>query len=344
MNILTALLVIALIILVHELGHFLAAKREGIQVEEFSIGFGTRLYSFKKGETQYSLRLLPLGGYIRMAGTGQEEEEPNPRGFNQKTPWQKIKVLFAGPGMNFVLAALIFVYTFTIIGSPHPVKAAIIGDVIEGKPAYLAGLKPGDQVLSVNTVKVSTWAGFVEEVKKSRPGEPLVLKVARGRQVFHATVTPEMDESRKVPVIGVRQQIEFRKIGIWEGIKLGFLQTFQITLMLIMGLGQLLSGAASTADLAGPVGMTKMIGDAAAGGMVYLASFTAMLSINLGILNLLPIPALDGSRIIFAGIESLRGRPLEPEKENFIHFLGFVFLILLMLVVTYNDIARLVRG
>lgn len=345
MTILTALLVIAVLILVHELGHFLAAKREGIEVQEFSLGFGTVIFSLKRGETRYSLRLFPLGGFVRMAGMGQEEEDKmNPRGFSKKTPWQKIKVLFAGPGMNFLLAILIFIYTFTFVGLPQPVKAAIIGDVVEGKPAYEAGLRPGDRILSVDDTQVSSWSGFVALVKHAAPGETLTLKVKRDQQVFSVAVQPELDQTSKVSVIGVRQRVEFKRVGVWEGLKLGFYQTFQITWLLLAGIGQLITGAASTADMAGPVGITKMIGDAAAGGVVYLANFTALLSINLGILNLLPIPALDGSRIIFAGIEGIRRRPLEPEKENFIHFLGFIFLMALILMVTYNDIIRLIRG
>ena len=345
MMILTALLVIAIIVMVHEIGHFVAAKRAGIDVQEFSIGFGPSLFSIKKEETRYSLRLLPLGGYVRMAGMGSEGEDPdNPRGFNRKTPLQKIGVLLAGPGMNFLLAGVIFVCTFTFIGLPRAVEAPVIGEVVEGKPAYEAGLKAQDRVTAVNGRPVSTWSDFVTEVRKAEPGQPVSVTVLRNGQKIEFHVVPEFDAEQKTSIIGVRQTITFQRVGIWQGLKLGFYQTFHITWLLLTGLGQLLTGTASSADLTGPVGITKMIGDAAQGGLVYLANFTALLSINLGILNLLPIPALDGSRVVFAILEGIRRRPVEPERENFIHFLGFLFLMALILLVTYNDILRLVRG
>lgn len=345
MTIVTALLVIAIIVMVHEIGHFVAAKWQGVEVQEFSIGFGPSLIGIKRGETRYSLRLLPLGGFVRMAGMGaQDEDRDNPQGFNRKTPLQKVEVLAAGPGMNFLLAALIFVYTFTFVGIPHAVESPVIGEVIQGKPAYEAGLRAQDRVVSVNGENISTWNEFVAEVRKAEPGQPISMTVVRNGQKIELTVRPEFDREQKTSIIGVRQTIEFERVGIWDGLKLGFYQTFHITWLLLSGLGQLLTGAASSADLAGPVGITRMIGDAAEGGLVYLANFTALLSINLGILNLLPIPALDGSRIVFAVIEGIRRKPVEPERENFIHFLGFVFLMVLILLVTYNDIVRLVRG
>lgn len=273
-----------------------------------------------------------------------EEEKPNPRGFAEKTPGQKMAVSFAGPAMNFVLAIIIFIYTFTFVGTPQILNNAVVGDVIEGRPAYEAGIRSGDHITTVNGVEVATWDAFTEQIREVAPGKPMEITLERKGQILELVVIPELDETRGISVIGVTAPVVFEKVGVWEGLKMGFYQTFEITWLIMVGLGQLITGAASTADLAGPVGITKMIGDAAAGGLVYLANFTALLSINLGILNLLPIPALDGSRIIFAGIESLRGRPLEPEKENMIHFLGFIFLMLLIVVVTYNDILKLFRG
>ena len=274
MTVITALLVIAVIILVHELGHFLVAKKVDIEVHEFSLGFGTKLLAFKKGETQYSLRILPLGGYVRMAGM-VEEEEPNPRGFAAKSPGQKMAVTFAGPAMNFILAILIFIYTFTFVGTPQVVNNAVVGDVIEGRPAYEAGLRSGDRITSVNGVEVATWDAFTEQIREVAPGKPMEITLERKGQILELVVVPELDETRGISVIGVTAPVVFEKVGVWEGLKMGFYQTFEITWLIIVGLGQLITGAASTADLAGPVGITKMIGDAAAGGWVYLANFTA---------------------------------------------------------------------
>ncbi len=341
MTIVIALIIIAILIMVHELGHFVAARRIGIPVHEFSLGFGYKVLSTTKNGTEYSLRLIPLGGFVRMAG-----EEPgdtdNPDGFNTRTPWEKARVAFAGPFMNFVLAILIFIYTFSVIGMP--VDKAVIGEVIKDKPAYEAGLKSGDQILAVNDKNVASWSEFVETIQKSPADKPLSLTISRDTQTKVLVMTPVRDKTTGKPIVGVYSKVTLERQGIMEAVKLGFTQTYQLTLALLSGIGMLFTGGASTADLAGPVGITNMIGDAARGGMGYLLSFTAFLSINLGILNLLPIPALDGSRIVFAIVEAIRRKPMDPEKEGFIHWIGFIFLMLLIVVATYNDIVKLIKG
>jgi len=343
LTIVIALIIIAILILVHELGHFIAARRIGIPVHEFSLGFGYKLFSIKKAETEYSLRLIPLGGFVRMAG-----EEPgdtdNPDGFNTRTPLEKMRVAFAGPFMNFVLAVLIFIYTFAVIGVAKPVNEAVIGEVIKDKPAYEAGLKTNDKILAVNNQEVTSWNQFVSIIQKSQAGKPMQLKIDRDGRTLILSLTPVRNETTGKPILGVYSQVSFERQGIISAIKLGFSQTYQMSVLLLSGLGMLFTGAASTADLAGPVGITNMVGEAARGGMVYLLSFTAFLSINLGILNLLPIPALDGSRIVFAMVEAIRRKPMDPEKEGFIHWIGFLFLMLLIVFATYNDIVKLIKG
>ncbi len=341
MSIVLALIIIAILILVHELGHFVAARRVGIPVHEFSLGFGYKLLSTKKGETEYSLRLIPLGGFVRMAG-----EEPgdtdNPDGFNKRTPWEKMQVSFAGPFMNFVLAALIFIYIFAVIGVPQ----AIVGDVIKDKPAYHAGLKSGDKILAVNDQKVSSWNQFVETIQKNPAGKELQLTISRNQNSQVLSMTPVRNESNGQTIIGVypSSKVTFERQGIVTAVKLGFTQTYQMTVLMISGLGMLFTGAVTSADLAGPVGITNMVGEAARSGVVNLLSFSAFLSINLGILNLLPIPALDGSRIVFAIVEAVRRKPMNPEREGFVHWVGFLFLMSLILFVTYNDIVKLIKG
>jgi len=342
-TILITLLIIAVLILVHEWGHFITARKIGIPVWEFSIGFGPKIYGRKKDGVEYSLRLIPLGGYVRMAG-----EEPgdanDPNGFNNRTPLEKMGVAFAGPFMNFVLALLIFVYIYSVVGIPRVVDQPLIGQVVANTPAEKGGLQANDLVLQANNKDIKTWGEFTVAISSTPEGQPLNLTVKRNEQMLNLSVTPVKNETTGKPSIGVMSALAYDKQGIISAIKIGFQQTYELTVLLLSSLGILISGGASVNDLAGPVGIYKLIGEAAQAGMVLLLSFTAFLSINLGILNLLPIPALDGSRIVFALVEAIRKKPLEPEKEGFIHWLGFLFLIMLMVLVTYNDIVRLIKG
>jgi regulator of sigma E protease len=343
MTIVIALIIIAVLILVHEWGHFMAARRIGIPVHEFSLGFGYKLFSTKKNGVEYSLRLIPLGGFVRMAGEEPGDNE-DPNGFSKRTPLEKMAVSFAGPFMNFVLAILIFIYTFAVIGVAQPSNDAIIGEVIQGKPAYVAGLQSGDKILAINQQKISSWKQFVNTIQKEPANQPLQLTVDRAGKTRKLTVTPTLNESTGKAILGVYSQVKFERQGIFTAIKMGFTQTYQMTGLLLSGLGMLFTGAASTSDLAGPVGITNMVGEAARGGIVYLLSFAAFLSINLGVLNLLPIPSLDGSRLVFAIVEAIRRKPMDPQKEGFIHWIGFLFLMGLIVFATYNDIVRLIKG
>jgi len=343
MTIIIAIFILAILVLVHELGHFIAARRIGIPVHEFSLGFGRRLYSTKKDGVEYSLRMIPLGGFVRMAG-----EEPGdmnqPDGFNNRKPWEKIVVSFSGPFMNFVLAVLIFIYTFAVIGVMQPVHGAVVGGIMEGTPAYTSGLQTNDRILSVNGTDIDSWDHFVSTIQENGVGTPLQLTIDRSGVVSSLALKSVADESTGKPIVGVYAKMELARQGILQAIKLGFLQTYQMTLLLLTSLGMLFTGAASASDLSGPVGITNMVGEAARGGMVYLLIFSAFLSINLGIVNLLPIPALDGSRMVFALVEAVRRKPMDPEKEGFIHWVGFLFLMLIIIFATYNDIVRLIKG
>ena len=342
-TILITLLIIAVLILVHEWGHFITARKIGIPVWEFSIGFGPKIYGRKKDGVEYSLRLIPLGGYVRMAG-----EEPgdanDPNGYNNRTPLEKMGVAFAGPFMNFVLALLIFVYIYSVVGIPRVSDQPLIGQVVADTPAEKGGLQAHDLVLQANNKDVRTWDEFTVAISSTPEGQPLNLTVERNKKVINLSIIPVKNETTGKPSIGVMSALAYDKQGIISAIKIGFQQTYELTVLLLSSLGILISGGASVNDLAGPVGIYKLIGEAAQAGIVLLLSFTAFLSINLGILNLLPIPALDGSRIVFALVEAIRRKPLEPEKEGFIHWLGFLFLITLMILVTYNDIVRLIKG
>ncbi len=342
-TVVTAIIVLAILILVHEIGHFWAARKIGIPVYEFSLGFGKKLYSTRKDGIQYSIRLIPLGGYVRMAGEEQGDMN-NPEGYNNRKPWEKMAVAFSGPFMNFVLAIIIFIFTFSVLGLGYPSDQPVVGEVIKDKPAYVAGLQKNDRILTMNGEGISSWDEFVQSIQENEVGTSMVAEIDRNGLPMTITMISVKDETTGNPIVGVYPQIDFVRQGIIESVKLGFVQTFQMTIILLKGLGILLSGGASSSDLAGPVGITSMVGQAARGGMVYLLSFTAFLSINLGVINLLPIPALDGSRIVFAVVEKIRRKPLDPEKEGFIHWLGFMFLVMIIIFATYNDIVRLIKG
>lgn len=334
-----AVFVFAIMILFHELGHYLMAKRVGIKVNEFSLGFGPLLCKWGRGETTYSLRLLPLGGYVRMAGMepGDEHEE---RGFNRKSVWQRMSVISAGPLMNFVLALFLFVFTFSAIGIPTPSDSNVLGGVIQGQPAAKAGLKAGDRIVSIDGTPVSTWTGMAAIIQENA-GNPLKITVERDGRRHTFTVEPVYDSQQQKAVIGVRQVLHYQRQGLFNSIKLGVIQAVGFIVLIIKSLVLMFTGPISAADVAGPVGITRMIGEAARSGLAYLLNFAGILSINLGLINLLPIPALDGSRLVFLGLEKLRGRPVEPERENFIHLIGFTLLMFLILVISYNDIMRI---
>lgn len=342
LNIILAIVVLAVLILVHELGHFIIARRVGIKVLEFSIGFGPLLAKHTKDDIQYSLRAIPLGGYVSMLGENLGEDYQDPDAYMAKSPARRSGVAFAGPFANFLFAALLFIYIFTFVGTPIPLDKPIIGQVLSDKPAAAAGVKAGDYIQKVNGKPVSTWEQLVNAIKATPQGQTVVLQIKRDGEVINARIRPEVSAGR--PLIGIQSDVSFKKLPILQGIKEGFKQTFYTTVELLKGLGMMVTGQVKSSDIAGPVGITKMIGEAAAGGLVFLLHFTAIISVNLGLLNLLPIPALDGSKIVFAGIEAVRGRPVEPEKENMIHLIGFFFLIGLTLLVTFNDIVRLIKG
>jgi regulator of sigma E protease len=350
------LLVLSLLVLAHEAGHFALAKSVGIKVEEFALGMGPRLLAMRRGETVYSLRALPLGGFCKMAGEDaaggalsgdQVPAAERSRQFGAKSPAQRALVLSAGPVMNFVLAGLVYALLFVAYGLPVAwVEGAVIGDVSPGTPAAEAGLLPKDQILTVGGTAVHTWEEMASVVERNA-GRSLRLGVRRpGRPgVLSLTVTPQRLPRPGHPgglgFIGVvRQSNEVQRVGLWEGLKLGFLQTWHVMLAMLAGLWQLVTGKVS-GPLTGPVGIARMTGQAARYGLNSVLELTAFLSINLGVINLLPVPALDGGRLVFLGVEVVRRRPVNPEREGFIHFLGFALLMVFLAVVTLKDLERL---
>lgn len=343
MTIVITIIILGVLVLAHEWGHFIAARKIGIPVHEFSIGFGYKVFSTTRNGVEYSLRLLPLGGFVRMAGEEPGDQE-DPGGYSKRRPLEKMIVSFAGPFMNFVLAVLIFIYSFAFIGIPTASNEPVIGKVLAGDPADMAGLQAGDRITAINDEAITSWKEVTTKLAATPEGQNVTLDIRRQGEEVEISVMPEMNVNTGVPAIGIMSSVDYEKQGILKSIGFGVQQTYQLTVLLLGGLWMMITGGVSPGEIAGPVGITMLVGEAAQVGVVFLLSFVAFLSINLGILNLLPIPALDGSRIVFAGVEAVRRKPIEPEREGFIHWLGFLFLMLLIAIVTYNDILRLVKG
>lgn len=333
--------VFGMLIFFHELGHFAVAKLVGIKVHEFSLGFGPRLFGIPVGETSYNVRALPLGGFVRMAGmdpNAEEDPRDEERGFNKKSVGQRIAVIFAGPLMNFLLAVLLAGAVFFFQGAPVPSTGTGIGAVVPGSPAEKAGILPGDRIVAVNDRPVEKWVELVGLINQ-RPEQNIKLTVARDgvqRQVEVKTIRDEGGSGK----IGIYQASDFVSIGFFQALAKGVEWTGRVTFMIMDFISKMIFGQAP-ADLGGPVRVVSEIGKAAQVGFFFLLQLSAFLSINLGLFNLFPIPALDGSRILFLAWEKVRGRPVDPVKENFIHLVGFGLLLLLMVVITYNDILQI---
>ena len=330
--------VFGILIFFHELGHFAVAKFVGIKVHEFSLGFGPKLLTLPRGDTSYNLRALPLGGFVRMAGMdpNEKDEDDDGRGFNRKTIGQRIAVIFAGPLMNFLLAILLFSTIFIFQGIP--VATTVISEVIPDFPAAESGIMAGDKILAVDGQTVNSWEDLSGMISQ-KPEEEIEVTVLRDGVEKQFRLFTARDENN-TGKLGIYPEQGFSKGNIFQALALGVDYTARITWMILDFIAKMLFGQ-TPADVGGPVRVVSEIGKAAQVGFFFLLKLSAFLSINLGLFNLFPIPALDGSRILFLVWEKVRGRPVDPVKENFIHLVGFGLLLLLMVVITYNDILQI---
>lgn len=401
-----------LLVFVHEWGHLIFAKRAGMLAREFAIGFGPKIFAFTRNETLYTIRLLPIGGYVRVAGDdpeiielrpghhiglefneegkvnkiivnnkdkhpnahlievasadlthelyidgyelGNEERmqrfkvdrkavfvmdemetqiAPYDRQFQSKTVGQRAMQLFAGPMMNFILAIIILVglgLTYGFISD-----RALIGDVQPNSPAEEAGLQPGDEIIQVNGEPIEEWIEFTTVVQEN-PEKEVDLVVKRGDSTENMTVVPRTvtQDGETFGQVGVTVAFE-------KSITKGFVITYETTKLIIQNVFMLITGQLSIDMLSGPVGIYDFTDRVVQMGFYNYLMWTAMLSINLGVINLVPLPALDGGRLLFIAIEAVRGKPIDPQKEGIVHVIGFALLMLLMIVVTWNDIQRL---
>ncbi|MDP5273476.1 RIP metalloprotease RseP [Chengkuizengella axinellae] len=418
--IIIALLMFFLLVGIHEWGHFYFAKRVGILVREFAIGFGPKLLSIKKNETRYTFRLLPMGGYVRMAGEDPEIVQINPgqtiavkvkdnkvtniyldkldqrtdvivgtvesidlehklsikidvdgelqtlavhpeahmetkgretqiapwnRQFGSKTVAQRALVIVAGPVMNFILAFFLFLTFVYMVGITvdNPTHV-LVGNVTKDSPAELGGLKADDIILEVNGETIGTDKNKLITLIAESPDHPMNWLVVREDIETELQITPRANENGN-GLIGISIQDEKRSPdSIFEGVSYASKTMWNVTERIFISLKMLVTLQFSLDDLGGPIRITEMTGEAASYGIDTLIGFVATISLYLGIFNLLPFPALDGSRLMFFGIEAVRGKPVDPNRESMVHFIGFAVLMVLMIAVTYNDILRLFKG
>lgn len=341
MGIILAILVFGSIVFIHELGHFLLAKWNGIRVDEFSIGMGPRLWSKVKGETRYSLKLLPIGGSCMM---GEDDADDQSEGsFNSKSVWARMAVVAAGAIFNFILA---FIFAVILVGYCGYDKPVISG-VVPGYAAEGAGMQEGDRIVRINGKKINLWRE-VSYYNMLHPGETLELVFERDGEKHEVTLEPQQDENGNY-LMGVMPPGKNEKANVLTAVQYGAYEVkFWITTT-IESVSQLITGRLGADQISGPVGIVNIVDETYEESKSYgivvvvmqMLNIGILLSANLGVMNLLPLPALDGGRLVFLIIEAIRGKRVPPEKEGIVHAIGMILLLALMVFVLFNDIQRI---
>lgn len=325
-----ALIVFMLVVLLHELGHFTVAKLVGIKVNEFSIGMGPKLFQKEKGETKYSLRLLPIGGYVAMEG--EEEGSNDPRSFGNVSVLKRMAVVLAGAFMNFILAIVAFFIVALFIGSP----TNKVGFIVEDSPAYISEIKLDDEIVAVNGVKVSNWQDTLNNISNAKD-ENIDLTIKRENKDLNIIIKADLKEDGYKIGIGSKNEK-----SLTNAFSAALINTWVIVKSIFSVFKLIFSGNFNMNMLAGPVGVVSMIGQETSKGAIYLINILGVISANLGVVNLLPIPALDGGKFIFLLIEAIRKKPISEKVESTLSYVGFSLLIGLMLYVTiFGDLARI---
>lgn len=342
MGIIVAIIIFSIIVLFHELGHFLLAKANGIKVNEFSLGLGPTVLGFRRGETLYSLKLLPIGGACMMEGEDDESEDG--RAFGKQSVWARISVVAAGPLFNFLMA-LVFSFILTCnIGYDLPVLTG----VMEGYPAEAAGMQEGDVIVRMNHNSIH----FFREISTYtllHPGKTVTVTYERDGERYKTELTPLYNEETETYMYGFQGSALRTKGTVLDSVAYSFYEVRYWISATLGSLRMIVAGQVGMDQMSGPVGIVDMIGDGYEESVSYgyyavflqMLYITIFLSANLGVMNLLPIPALDGGRLLFMVIEIIRGRRLDPEKEGMVHFVGMMMLFAFMLFVVFNDVRKL---
>ena len=348
------LVILSVVVFVHEFGHYWVARRNGVRVETFSIGFGPELFGrFDRHGTRWKFSAVPLGGYVKMLGDADATSSTidigaakDPESFPAKSVWQRMAIVFAGPGANFIFAIVVLAALFSISGRPF--TPAVVGEVQESSPAAAAGLLPGDRITGIGSSAIDSFESLQGIVRES-PGQPLDFVIDRGGERLTVTVTPAMTEltdrfgnTHRVGLIGVsRAGVEYRRVNpvtaLWDATA----ETGRMVTGTLAALWEMVIGSRGTAELGGPLRIAQMSGQIAQDGLVPVIWFAAVLSINLGLINLFPIPMLDGGHLLMYGIEAARGRPLTERSQEIAFRFGLAMVLSLMVFATWNDLVQL---
>lgn len=344
------ILILGLLVFVHELGHFVASKKSGVKVEEFGFGFPPRIFGVRRGETIYSINLIPLGGFVKLFGEDGTNRGDS-RSFGAKKIWQRAIILVAGIAMNFVFAAVLLGITH-MIGLPTVVTESMnvnpdrvmvqITDVAKESPAEVAGIKVGDTIRRFNEIEIRNVKVFQNLVSEN-VGKNVKIEIARGGESLVVEMAPRVNPPEGQGAVGVGL-VETTIVrypwyqAVWEGFKSAYYFTIMFVVALFGVVKNLVMGGSVSGDIAGPVGIAVLTNQVTKLGLVYIINFAAILSLNLAMINAIPFPALDGGRLLFLGIEKIKGSPVSQKLEQVIHTTGFVLLILLMIAITFRDI------
>jgi regulator of sigma E protease len=340
--VLVVVLAFGLLVIIHELGHFALARACRMRVERFSVGFGPVLLRRRHGETEWAISAIPFGGYVKIAGMGPGEEiESGDRAAYANQPaWRRFLVILAGPAMNYLFAVLLAAVMLASMGFREPDPSPVVGGVVAGKPADRAGLRPGDRVLAVDGRPVATWGALVAEIE-AHPGKPARLTIARGGAPVEIEAVP--DAAGAVGKLGIEQPSRVVQVGPAEALVAGARITNQRAGEILSGLGQMVTGR-QRAELRGPLGIAQEMARSARAGAPAFITIVWFISIALGLFNLLPLPALDGGRLVFLVYEIVTRRRVNQRVENIVHLAGFVALFGLLVAVTlFGDLARMFR-
>ncbi|MFA5145427.1 MAG: RIP metalloprotease RseP [Candidatus Omnitrophota bacterium] len=340
--------ILSVIIIIHELGHFMAAKKTGVRVEQFSLGFGPRLFKKKKQDTEYSISAIPLGGFVKFSGDNPEEYTGKSYEYLSKSPGQRFQIIFLGPFLNYVLGFLCF---WIIFFAGYPTFTTKVGGLLDGFGAREAGLQVGDKITAIDGEKVAFWEDLQNIIQSKEQPSKVKLSILRDNKEFTVDVQIKEKESggrpghkRKVGLLGIAPSDEIVKVrhGFFESFLLGIKKTWSLTALTYKSLWHMVTGKISIREsVTGPLGIFDITSKAASLGIIAVLHLVAVLSISLGIFNLLPLPVLDGGHILLLGIEKIRGRALGIKAERVITQIGVTLIVSLAVFVTYNDILRL---
>ena len=346
LNLIYFIIILGIIVLVHEFGHFIFAKLFGIYVYEFAIGMGPKLFHWKskKGETEYSIRAIPIGGFCAPAGedldSDDQEKVPEDRRLQSKPVWQRFLVMFFGAGNNFILAFLLLL--IIAFGWGAVSSKPIVSELVSGNPAEEAGIEVGDYILEINGHKVKTSDDVSIYLQVEDKSKPITFTVERDGRELDIDVTPLKEEvdGSTIYRVGIISEGEVER-GFVASIQYAFTKMGSLFRQMVITLKGLFTGGLSVNQLSGPVAIYSIVGTQASAGFENILYLIALLSINVGFINLIPLPAFDGGRILFLIIEKIKGSPVKPETENKIHTIGFILLLALMIYITFNDILKL---